>query len=49
MKHFPAFLLLIKTNFDKLIALFVDSKFECTKDMSYVVDGEGWIGKLINK
>ena len=35
MKDYPAFLVLIKTNFDKLIATFVDSKFESTNEMKY--------------
>ena len=39
MKDYPAFLILIKTNFDKLIALFVDSKFENTKDTQIQIDG----------
>ena len=33
MKEFPAFFVLIKTNFGKTIAQFVDSKYESTKDM----------------
>ena len=35
MENYPAFLFLIKTNFDKLIATFVHSKFENTKGMEY--------------
>ena len=31
MENYPAFLFLIKTNFDKLIATFVHSKFENTE------------------
>ena len=38
MKEFPAFFVLIKTNFDKTIALFVDSKFESTRDMEFEVN-----------
>ena len=33
MKNYPAFLFLIKTNYNKLIGLFVDSKYENTKGM----------------
>ena len=40
MKNYPAFLLLIKTNYDKFIATFVDSKFENTEGMKIEVDGE---------
>ena len=35
MENYPAFLFLIKTNYDKLIATFVHSKFENTKGMKY--------------
>ena len=33
MKPFSAFLVIIKTNFGKIIALSVDSKFESTRGM----------------
>jgi hypothetical protein len=45
MKDFPAFFLLIKTNFDKYIATFVYSKFECTNDIEYEYEGQKWKGK----
>ena len=35
MENYPAFLFLIKTDFDKLIAIFVHSKFENTEGMEY--------------
>jgi len=35
MENYPGFLFLIKTNYDKLIAIFVDSKFENTNGMEY--------------
>ncbi len=39
MKPFPAFLVIIKTNFVKIIGWFVDSKFESTRGMRYEVNG----------
>ena len=48
MKRFSAFLVIIKTNYGKIIAWFVDSKFESTRGMSYEINGEKYIGKLIN-
>ncbi len=48
MKQFPAFLILIKTNFGKFIAKFVDAKFESTKGMTFVEDWERWTGKQSN-
>ena len=48
MESFPAFLVTIKTNFGKIIACFVDSKFESTRDMICEVNGEKKPGKLIN-
>ena len=39
MKQFPAFLILMKTNYDKFIARFVDTKFESTEDMTYKLGG----------
>ena len=35
MENYPAFLFLIKTGFDKLIATFIHSKFENTEGMKY--------------
>ena len=35
MENYPAFLFLIKTDFDKLIAIFIHSKFENTEGMKY--------------
>ena len=40
MKEFPAFFVLIKTNFDKTIAQFVDSKFESTRDMELEINSK---------
>ena len=48
MKPFTAFLVIIKTNFGKIIASFVDSKFESTRGMRYEINGIKYIGKLIN-
>ena len=44
MKQFPAFLILMKTNYDKFIARFVDTKFESTKGMTFEEGGETWNG-----
>ena len=44
MKQFPAFLILIKTNFGKFIARFVDTKFESTKGMTSEEGGKTWNG-----
>ncbi len=33
MQDYPAFLVLIKTNYDKLIGMFVDSKYEDLREM----------------
>ncbi len=33
MKDFPAFFVLVKTNFDKIIGSFIDSKFESTRNI----------------
>jgi hypothetical protein len=38
----------MKTNFDKLIARFIDAKFESTKGMSFEEGGESWPGKQAN-
>ena len=48
MKEFPAFFFLIKTNFDKTIAQFVNSKFESTRDMELEINGMKFSGKLTN-
>ncbi len=49
MEPFPAFLVIIKTNFGKIIAQFVDSKFESTYDMVFEINGEKHINcKQIN-
>ena len=48
MEEFPAFFVLIKTNFGKTIAYFVDSKYESTRDMEFEIDGEADIGKQTN-
>ncbi len=49
MKPFPAFLVFIKTNFDKIIGWLVDSKFESTRDIEFEIDGwKGTGGKVIN-
>ena len=48
MKPFSAFLVIIKTNFGKIIALSVDSKFESTRGMGYEINGIKYRGKLIN-
>ena len=49
MKEFPAFFILIQTNFGKVIAQFVDSKYESTRDLKFEVNGEEYIAKLTNK
>ena len=50
MKEFPAFFILIKTNFGKVIAQFVDSKYESTRDMEFEIYGEEYTGcKQTNK
>ena len=49
MEFFSAFLVIIKTNFGKIIGLFVDSKFESTREMENEINGEEYSnGKLIN-
>ena len=40
MKPFSAFLVIIKTYYGKIIALFVDSKFESTRDMEIQANGK---------
>ena len=40
MKEFPAFLIIIKTSFGKIIAYFIDSKYESTRDKEFKVNGE---------
>ena len=39
MEPFPAFLVIIKTNFGKIIGWFVDSKLESTNGMRYEING----------
>ena len=48
MKDFSAFLILLKTNFGKVVAYFYETKFESTRDMSFELDGIESNGKLIN-
>ena len=48
MKPFSAFLVIIRTNFDKIIGCFIDSKFESTRDMEYERNGKIYKGKQIN-
>ena len=48
MKQFPAFLILMKTNFDKFIAKFVDTKFESTEEMTFEEGGRERNGKQTN-
>ncbi len=38
----------MKTDFDKFIAEFVDTKFESTKGMTFVGGGRKWTGKQTN-
>ena len=49
MKEFPAFFILIKTNFGKVIAQFVDSKYESTRYTKFEFIGKNAIAKLTNK
>ena len=44
MKQFPAFFVRILTNFGKIIALFVDSKYESTRNMSFEINGKEYRG-----
>ena len=48
MKPFSAFLVIIKTNFGKIIGLFIDSKFESTRGTECKSDEEEYITKSIN-
>ena len=49
MDPFPAFLVIIKTNFGKIIGQFVDSKFESTRGMICEINGVKYINcKIIN-
>ena len=48
MKPFSAFLIIIRTNFGKIIGYFVDSKFESTRGMKCEINGFNYTGKLIN-
>ena len=42
------FLILMKTDYDKFIAQFVDTKFESTKEMAYEEGGKRVYGKQTN-
>ena len=46
MKQFPAFFVRIYTNFGKIIAQFVDSKYESTRNMKCKINGKEYTGKL---
>jgi len=49
MEPFSAFLFIIKTNFEQIIASFVDSKFESTRTMECKINCEKYTRtKLIN-
>ncbi len=48
MKPFPAFLVIIKTNFGKIVGCLVDSKFESTRGMECKINGKKYTGKLTN-
>ncbi len=39
MEQFDGFLMLLKTNFGKIIGIFIPSKFENTEDMDAYVNG----------
>ena len=49
LKFFDAFLVLISTDYDKLIGQFVDCKFEDTREISYEINGDEFEGKLANQ
>ena len=49
MKEFPAFFILFYTNFGKVIACFIDSKYESTRNMKFEINGENYSGKQTNK
>ncbi len=38
----------MKTDYDKFIAEFVDTKFESTVGMEYEAGGKRWLGKQTN-
>jgi hypothetical protein len=38
----------MKTDSDKFIARFLDTKFESTKGVTYEVSGKTWTGKQTN-
>ena len=38
----------MKTDYDKFIARFVDTKFESTEGMTYEEGGKRWAGKQTN-
>ena len=44
MKEFPAFLIIIKTNFGKIIAYFIDSKYESTRERIFRANGKEFKG-----
>jgi hypothetical protein len=48
MKPYYAFLVIIRTNFGKIIGCFFDSKFESTRGMTCEINGEKYRGKKIN-
>ena len=43
MKDYPAFLFLIKTNLNKMIGIFIDEKYESTKEMKNKIDGKTYL------
>jgi hypothetical protein len=45
LKDYPAFLFLIKSDFNKFIGVFVDSKYESTEKMDFIVNDQRWAGK----
>jgi hypothetical protein len=49
MKLFPAFLVIIKTNYGKIIGMLVDSKFESIRGFKCEINGDECThGKPIN-
>ena len=47
MKPYSAFLVIIRTNFGKIIGLFVESKFESTRGMQCEINGTVLTGAKI--
>jgi len=45
LKDYPAFLFLIKSDFNKFIGVFVDSRYESTEKMEFKVSDKKWKGK----